>query len=328
MRMWRAAPEYELWQCNHISRDKLKHNTRESYFKFDLSSLTGTSHSAKLMLYASNTDSRGGEKENKLYSHAPGGWEEPSITWNNKPAPDRFLASKLIAPGFTWHELDVTSYVQEQMNGERKAGFTMRQEGAGLYISIYSKERPSERPYLLVQSYRLENEWSSFTLTADSVFMSAGQSQTLRSEGSMDDGSPVQFPESSVSYTSDRPDVLTVNGSGTVTALKPGKSTVAATAVMNGKSKSASIEIIVPQAGPFVTKLIPEADTYVRKDAYADTNFGTKPRLDVNNTASGYPTQRGLSALPACRRERKRNSFLLSLRIRRDQQRSQGSRSV
>ncbi|MNI21688.1 Bacterial Ig-like domain (group 2) [compost metagenome] len=107
----------------------------------------------------------------------------------------------------------------------------------------------------------------------------------------MDDGTPVQFPTTAISYSSSRPDVLTVDALGQVTALKTGKAAIMATAIMNGISKSAAMEIIIPESGPFITTLLPEADTYVRKDAYADTNYGTKSQLDVNNTASGYPTQ-------------------------------------
>jgi hyaluronate lyase len=286
-----GSPQTNYGSAPTLAVTNASGNVREAYFKFDTSDVKGSVYAAKLMLYASNTDSKGGEKENKLYALASNNWDESSLTWNNKPAAGRLLTSSVITPGYTWQEFDVTSYIQEQMNSDRMAGFTLRQDGAALFTSIYSKERPSERPYLWVQSYRLQNEWSGFTVKADSVFMKTGQSQTLQPQGSMDDGTAVQFPATAVSYTSSKPDVLMVDSNGHMTALKPGKSTVVATAGMNGVSKTAAIEIIVPVSGPYVTSLAPEADTYVRKDAYAETNFGTKPQLDVNNTSSGYPTQ-------------------------------------
>ena len=97
-----------------VKRSANAGNTRETYLRFAISDFAGAS-SAKLRLFARSSVSTQGVPVS-LFEASNVTWSETGLTWNNKPASGTTaLGSRTISgTGGTWHEFDVTSYVQQQ----------------------------------------------------------------------------------------------------------------------------------------------------------------------------------------------------------------------
>jgi hypothetical protein len=79
----------------------------ESYLRFSVSGISGSIVSAKLRLFATNGTTNGPE----LHT-APNTWDETSITWNTRPAPDAAtIDDKGSIPVNTWAEYDATPVI-------------------------------------------------------------------------------------------------------------------------------------------------------------------------------------------------------------------------
>ncbi|WP_282936587.1 DNRLRE domain-containing protein [Paenibacillus sp. RC67] len=115
-------------------------STREAYFKFDLSQVRGKVHTAKLKIWATNSDAKGGMKENKVYQTG-NDWNESTITWNNTPARGTLLGSANIDPGWKWYEIDVTSAFYGQVDQTGNFSFLVRQEEKPVMSPFSARKR-------------------------------------------------------------------------------------------------------------------------------------------------------------------------------------------
>ncbi|KHO47102.1 MAG: Cell wall-associated protein, partial [archaeon GW2011_AR1] len=80
-----------------------------------------------------------------------GSWNENTVTWANKPNYVQLLEKELIYEGEPfWYEFDVTSTIQNWVNGEANYGFGLRTEENTVSAWIYSSDYPesSKRPIL------------------------------------------------------------------------------------------------------------------------------------------------------------------------------------
>jgi len=124
-----------------------------SYLKFDLNSVQGsTITSATLRLNFWST----GTPVTKVYGcTANDSWTETAITWNNKPAWASQVAS-FNAPNNNWVDVNVTSYVSGQFNGDKFVTLVVRDDSnLNSNIQAYSDETGagvSKRPQLVVIS--------------------------------------------------------------------------------------------------------------------------------------------------------------------------------
>jgi len=117
--------------------------------EFNLSSYVGeTIDSASIYTYLSFTD---GEYSNVKIGRNIADWSEDTVTWNNRPGYDDYVSITYVPP-IGWWEIDVTSFVQDFVDGTyTNYGFRI---GAGdsdygnceMYSKEYSDE--NERPYL------------------------------------------------------------------------------------------------------------------------------------------------------------------------------------
>ena len=142
--------------------------TQESYFIFDLSSLTGENViSAEFSLeVTSKTD----DPVVELHEISSTSWNEGTIKWNNKPSVGSLISSQSVSSldriGF-----DVTSYVSSNLGEEISLALT--EDGGDGFIQAFSKEfffdhseDDSERwPYLEVE---IEGGEPSICADADS----------------------------------------------------------------------------------------------------------------------------------------------------------------
>ena len=94
---------------------------RESYLKFDLSSLSASSvASASLKLYVTSLPN-GGTPGAKAMSVSTDTWTETGITWSNKPAyATTALDTKTISTTGTWYTFDITSWVNSNLGAGDK----------------------------------------------------------------------------------------------------------------------------------------------------------------------------------------------------------------
>lgn len=133
-------------------------NRREAYFKFNIAQLQDQAQvrSAKLKFWATNSDAKGGTKEHQVLL-AGNNWDEATITWNNKPVPGSVVASVNIDPGWKWYEVDVTDAIKAQLELEQTLSFHVKQDDEARYVTIFSSEKTSEQPRLVLETYSLED---------------------------------------------------------------------------------------------------------------------------------------------------------------------------
>src|SRR6266542_2426362 len=124
--------------------------TRDTYLKFDLSSVTNLS-SAKLRIFGSLSGS--GTVGTTVYSVTDTSWGETNITWNNKPARSNALNSVNISgTTATWYVIDVSSFVQSEKAAGRDL-ITLALHcltNSTPYIKINSRQAASNKPELLI----------------------------------------------------------------------------------------------------------------------------------------------------------------------------------
>ncbi|HVL23635.1 MAG TPA: DNRLRE domain-containing protein [Thermomicrobiales bacterium] len=112
-----------------------------SYFRFDVTGVSGVVQSAKLRLWVTGGTANGPP----VYRVADTSWTETGITWNNKPAATNPTGDKGSISTGTWIEYDVTAFV----GGNGVVGFALvPQSSDGLYLN--SREATSNRPELVV----------------------------------------------------------------------------------------------------------------------------------------------------------------------------------
>jgi hypothetical protein len=116
---------------------------RLAYLKFNVSGVSAVS-SAKLRVYVKSS-----ANTTLTASQTSDNWTEGAITWNNKPAPGSVIGSASVTTTAKYVEIDVTSYVQAQANGDDLASFVLS-ESAGKYTEINSSENSANKPELVI----------------------------------------------------------------------------------------------------------------------------------------------------------------------------------
>ncbi|MGW9124402.1 CBM96 family carbohydrate-binding protein [Paenibacillus chitinolyticus] len=123
--------------------------TRKAYLKFDVSGLTAV-NSAKLRLFGGNTQDASNVQV-KVSGAAADGWTETGLTWNNAPAAVTGALSTIqVGSTLTYYELDVTSFVNDQLSD---GIVTLIVEGVSdqdRTIQFNSRENPANKPELVV----------------------------------------------------------------------------------------------------------------------------------------------------------------------------------
>jgi len=124
---------------------------RESYLKFDLSSLSQIS-AAKLVLVQTALGTENTQQPiARLYQSTSDSWTESGITWNNRPASGPEITSFLANATGVEYELDVTSRVASELGGDHMATFILKQNSdVNRTVTFGSKENLSSQPLLEV----------------------------------------------------------------------------------------------------------------------------------------------------------------------------------
>lgn len=103
---------------------KLQTDEAIGYLKFDLSGLPVSVKSATLHL---NYYSYEPGFDMELWSVKNDAWNEETLTWNTRPTETSKLGSVYISKErtSTWIEFDVTSFINQELRGDRKASFAI-----------------------------------------------------------------------------------------------------------------------------------------------------------------------------------------------------------
>ncbi|BCJ98618.1 glycoside hydrolase family 9 protein [Anaerocolumna chitinilytica] len=128
---------------------------RKGFMKFDLTGRSGTSVSSAILKVYCNAVSAA----TPVVIYGLSGtdtWVESgssSITWNNQPGSTGAVTiGTLNVTAAGWYNIDVTSYVNSQMSGDKKMTFKLQVEnGNGATISFNSKENAANKPALTVK---------------------------------------------------------------------------------------------------------------------------------------------------------------------------------
>lgn len=144
-------------------------NGRQSYLRFDTTSVFGTVGNAKLRVYGNLNAVVGANQDipcavfpvsdtaRTLPEVSP--WTELGITWNNKPTPNvpvelaRITVTDATA---RWYEFDITDFINsERAAGRAVTGVLLRNMTAGEpgdYFTVFnSREAGSNKPELIIQ---------------------------------------------------------------------------------------------------------------------------------------------------------------------------------
>lgn len=135
-------------------------NNRETYLKYDLTSVSGVTQ-AKVRLYGRLNDTSASNVNAAIYSVATTSWTETGITWNTKPAAGATpLATATVANNVAqWYEWDVTSYVKsEKAAGRNVVSFVVRgTSAAATFLTFNSREATTNRPQLALRTTQARN---------------------------------------------------------------------------------------------------------------------------------------------------------------------------
>ncbi len=129
---------------------------RDAYLKFDLNSLgtVGSLSSVKLRFYGHLAGSGTNTSlTTTLYSVSNTTWTETGINWNNKPALGSALGTKTVTgTTYAWYELDVTAYIQQELNAGRRIITLALHDTANTNPNIQanSREASTNKPVLVV----------------------------------------------------------------------------------------------------------------------------------------------------------------------------------
>lgn len=142
---------------------------RESYLKFDLSSVSGPASSAVLKLTPASIESGGPSANVLVLKCADDSWTETGITWNNKPTPDPLFIEQLYGSSElsvgTATSIDVTEYINEELAGDGTVSFALVDSYMrNKLVQFASREHgtTSYRPQLVIDGQTINASADSF----------------------------------------------------------------------------------------------------------------------------------------------------------------------
>lgn len=170
-------------------------NTRETYLKFDLTSITGAIAAVQLKVFGRIEDATLTNLPVEVFSSANTTWTESAITWNNKPATSATAlalatVTDATARYYTW---DVTDYVRNEVaSGRRVVTLVMKSIPEHNPRTLWSsKETGSNPPQLAVITDAGGNASpvTSITSPASGATFTAPATVTIEASAADSDGS-------------------------------------------------------------------------------------------------------------------------------------------
>ncbi|MPY91078.1 MAG: DNRLRE domain-containing protein [Luteitalea sp.] len=128
--------------------------SRWTYLKFDLSGVAAVG-AATLRLFARVAESE--VIDTSVFAVANTSWSETGITWNNKPALGGTPLDTISVGGdFQWYDLDVTSYIQNELAaGRTTIGLGLRNPTTSSQIILAHSRENANQPELVLTGMTL-----------------------------------------------------------------------------------------------------------------------------------------------------------------------------
>ncbi|MDQ1912676.1 DNRLRE domain-containing protein [Paenibacillus sp. GD4] len=126
--------------------------TRQAFLRFDLKPYSlETIGSAKLRIYGSVTEPGVTSVGISVLGGEQDGWSESTMNWGSKPEAEYWLGQFAVTPTARWHEVDVTSFIRKQAQGDGSATLILTQETSPGYVTTFkSKESSAYQPQLVI----------------------------------------------------------------------------------------------------------------------------------------------------------------------------------
>lgn len=160
-----------LWPAFWLMPDRGQYgwagNYRRAYLKFDLSSANIASvGSATLKLKVTAVES-GGANNVVFMKLADDSWSESAITWNNKPTPNPVWIAQRWNQAVAGQDMsvDVTTYVSQQMAGDKKISFVL----ADTFMKTKAVTFASRQAAVQADRPRLEIDGITYYATEDAT---------------------------------------------------------------------------------------------------------------------------------------------------------------
>lgn len=147
-----AANNYGTATLLEAKRDQNNDSyTRQSFFKFDISGISGNVTEAKLRVYAYLHNNDNTNVSIDAHGVSDSSWTEAGLTWNNAPTAGATVldTATIVDTNPAWYEWDITSYIQSAGSGD----VTIRLSGPVTTASItkiHSKEAATNQPELVI----------------------------------------------------------------------------------------------------------------------------------------------------------------------------------
>jgi hypothetical protein len=126
-------------------------NTRRTYIKFDISDVTDSDR-VTLRLHG-NASVAAAAVQTLVYAVGDSSWDEPSVTWNSRPAWGRVLGSLTVEGTVAqWAEVDITRFVQSEKRAGRTAISVALRSAThtSAFAVFHSRETGSTGPRLVM----------------------------------------------------------------------------------------------------------------------------------------------------------------------------------
>ncbi len=288
----------------YVKKDGTGSN-REGYFKFDLTSLTGTVATAKLRVYGRLSDTDTGGVNVAVYDAAISTWTETGLTFANRPATGASLATGNV-PSKTadWIEFDLTNWlIAQKAAGKTEVTLVIKAlaNNGGSLVSLNSRNASTSQPQLVVglDTGSYTPPPVDTTAPAQPVGLSATQQAAPA-------GLIVDWSDNTDTDLAGYNVYRSTAAGGTFTLLNTtgllSASTFTDTTVNSGQTffyqvtaldTTGNESIAAAASGQFVATVATSvtlgatADTYVRDGSYAGINYGNDSLLYVKKDGTG-----------------------------------------
>ncbi len=122
---------------------------RMAYLRFNLTNLGGEIIDAKLRVFGSNIEDSMPVTVG-FYDVEDSTWQENTITFTGKPVPGTEIGSIQVSSMSTYRDLDITSYLESQVSGDRIASIAAAGKDYNKLLSFNSRENPINKPELVI----------------------------------------------------------------------------------------------------------------------------------------------------------------------------------
>lgn len=209
------------------------------FFKFDLSSISGTATNGTLRIYF------GGGTPSTTYtvsSTSNDTWTEGSA----KPSAASTLTTKAASTSSGGYiDFDITSYVQSKLSSNKIVSVALSNTLGG-WTGINAREATTNKPLLVVTTGGGGGTIpvSSITLSPSSVSVNQGSTTTIGAAVN-----PSNATNKTLSWTSTNPSVASVSSTGVVTGSAVGSASVKATSTDGSNITSNTVAVTVVTGG-------------------------------------------------------------------------------